>query len=92
MKVTRKEDRSPVAVAMAWSSQMTTVAAEMVIPGLAGLWVDSKLGTRPLLGVIGFALGLVLGIWHLLKLVSLDEKKSSHEKTKHSSDESADTP
>ncbi len=37
----------------------------MVLPGLAGLWLDRRLGTN-FLGLVGFALGMVLGFWHLL--------------------------
>ncbi|MGI9456310.1 MAG: hypothetical protein ACR2NU_07090 [Aeoliella sp.] len=42
------------------------MSLEMVLPGLAGAWFDSKLGWMPALTVIGFGGGLVLGVWHLL--------------------------
>lgn len=47
-----------------------TVALEMVLPGLLGLWIDSKLGTRVLFGCLGFAVGLTSGMWHLLRMTS----------------------
>jgi hypothetical protein len=31
---------------MTWVSKITTVALEMILPGLAGLWLDSQLETR----------------------------------------------
>jgi hypothetical protein len=54
-----------MSVALDWVSRITTVALEMVLPGLAGLWLDQRLGTS-FLGLVGFALGMVLGFWHLL--------------------------
>ena len=45
-----------------------TVALEMVVPGLLGLMLDRYLGTVPLFCLLGFAGGLTLGIWHLVKL------------------------
>jgi hypothetical protein len=59
------DDRPPLAVGMEWVSRITTVALEMVLPGLAGLWLDRKLGTV-FLTMLGFAVGLVLGTWHLV--------------------------
>jgi hypothetical protein len=52
---------------MEWVSQITTVVAEMVLPGLAGQWLDQRWGTK-FIGLLGFALGLTVGIWHLLAM------------------------
>jgi hypothetical protein len=52
---------------MEWVSQITTVVAEMVVPGLAGQWLDKRWGTG-FLTLLGFALGLSLGIWHLIAM------------------------
>ena len=60
-------DFSWMAEAMNWVSKITTVALEMVLPGLAGLWLDSQLGTR-FLTLLGFALGIPLGMWHLIAM------------------------
>ena len=62
------DDRSALALAMQWSARITTVSLEMVIPGFIGLWCDQRLGTRFLFAVIGFALGLIGGIWHLIEM------------------------
>ena len=52
---------------MEWVSQITTVVAEMVLPGLAGVWLDHRWGTK-FLALAGFALGLTVGIWHLIAM------------------------
>jgi hypothetical protein len=64
----------PIATAMQWVSRITTVGLEMVLPGLGGLWLDGRWGTS-FLGLVGFALGMTLGIWHLLQMTrSLNTK------------------
>ena len=56
-----------MAEAMNWVSKITAVALEMILPGLAGLWLDNQLGTR-FLALLGFALGVPLGMWHLIAM------------------------
>ena len=56
-----------MAVAMEWVSKITTVGLEMVVPGIIGFWLDGQFGTK-FLGVVGFALGFPLGMWHLLAM------------------------
>ncbi len=50
---------------MEWVTKITTVALEMVVPGLLGGWLDAKFGTG-FIALAGFALGVSGGIWHLL--------------------------
>ena len=45
------------------------VSLEMVLPGLAGHWLDQRLGTVVLLMLIGFALGGTAATMHLLHMV-----------------------
>ncbi len=61
-------DLSPITVAVQWAARITTISLEMVIPGFIGLWIDQYSGTGFLFAVIGFALGLVTGIWHLVQM------------------------
>ena len=68
---TQPDDRSPLARAMAWTSHVTTISLEMVVPGVIGLWIDQKLGTGMLFLVLGVLLGLGMGMWHLIKLTSV---------------------
>lgn len=67
MNVPSGDRRPPLAVAMEWVSQITTVVAEMVLPGVAGQWLDQRWNTR-FLALSGFALGLTVGIWHLIAM------------------------
>ncbi len=50
-------ERSPVAIAFQWSATVMTIALGMVVPGLVGHWLDTKLGTRAVFLLIGFAVG-----------------------------------
>lgn len=61
------ENRPPMAVAVEWVAKITTVSFEFFLPGLAGQWADHRWGTK-FLGLLGFAIGLTLGLWHLLKM------------------------
>jgi hypothetical protein len=61
--------RHPVAEAMRWVAILTTIAMEMVLPGLAGQWMDRRFGTRFLV-LVGFAIGLTVGLWHLVQLTT----------------------
>lgn len=45
-----------------------TFAVAMVLFALGGLWVDDRLGTRPLFLLVGVALALVGGTIHLLRV------------------------
>jgi len=65
------ERRPPLAVAMEWSSRVFAVALEMILPGLGGQWLDRRWGTS-FLALLGFALGVSLGIWHLLVMSRQD--------------------
>jgi uncharacterized protein YqgC (DUF456 family) len=56
---------SPVSEAMTWVSRIMAVAAVMVLPGLAGFWLDKRWGLG-FLGLTGFVIGLISGIAYLL--------------------------
>jgi hypothetical protein len=58
-----------MAVAMEWVSRITTVALEMVVPGVVGWFIDRWLGTRFFV-IIGFGLGLVGGMYHLIVMAN----------------------
>ncbi len=62
------DDRSALAHAMVWTSRITTISMEMVVPGLVGLWVDRQLGTGPWLLIVGVIIGFFVGMWQLVKL------------------------
>lgn len=77
------DGRSPIAEAMEWVSRILAVAAVMVLPGLAGQWLDKRWGTG-FLALVGFAIGLTSGIAYLVKITSVPlggKKRNGHNKT-----------
>jgi hypothetical protein len=69
-----------MAEALRWVSRLTTVSLEMVLPGLGGLWLDRQVGTVILFTLLGFALGLTVGIWHLIRMTSAESSGDSANK------------
>jgi F0F1-type ATP synthase assembly protein I len=65
------DGRSPIAVAMHWASQVTTISIEMVLPILLGVWTDQRLGTRAVFSILGAIAGLWLGIWNLIRIAKV---------------------
>jgi hypothetical protein len=63
----------PLALAMEWVTKITAVALEMVLPGLAGQWLDQRWGTN-FLALTGFALGIGVAIWHLILMTTPKSK------------------
>lgn len=63
-------DPTPAVIASQWAARIMTVAAEMVLPGLLGYWVDNRLGTRVVFLLLGFGAGCSFGIWHLVRMTS----------------------
>lgn len=51
------------------------VSLEMVLPGLAGYWIDKRLGTVCLFLVIGLTAGGVVGMQQLLRLARQSTKQ-----------------
>jgi uncharacterized protein YqgC (DUF456 family) len=56
-----------MAAAMEWVAKITTVVLEMVLPGVAGHYLDTQIGTS-YWALIGFGVGMVVGILHLLQM------------------------
>ena len=70
------DDRSPSAKAYQWSTRIMVVAMEMVLPGLAGYWLDQRLGTVVLLMLVGFAVGGTAAVVHLIQMVRSENRNS----------------
>jgi hypothetical protein len=51
------------------------VSLEMVLPGLAGYWLDEALGTKVLFMLAGFALGGTAASVHLIRLTRSDKNR-----------------
>jgi len=59
------DPQHPMAAAMQWVGRIFAAAILMVVPGLAGVWLDERLGTKFLV-LIGFAGGLIAGMVYLI--------------------------
>jgi hypothetical protein len=68
------DDRSPVALAYQWATRIMVVAMEMVLPGLAGHWLDKYLGTVVLFLLIGLGLGCTAAIAHLIQMTRPEKR------------------
>ena len=67
----KTDGRSPQAKAYQWAMRIMTVSLEMVVPGLLGYaLLDRNLGTKGLFTLLGFGLGMTMGIFHLVKMTS----------------------
>jgi hypothetical protein len=62
----------PMGVAMQWVARIFAAAMMMILPGLAGLWLDDKFGVG-FIGLIGFGFGLVGGMIYLISATRATE-------------------
>jgi hypothetical protein len=69
----RPDTRSPVGEAMVWVSRIMAIGLSMFLPGLAGGWLDARLGVG-FLGPAGFILGFAGGLW---QLAAIAKRRSS---------------
>lgn len=58
---------SPIGEAMVWVSRIMAIGMTMFLPGVAGNWLDARLGTS-FLGLLGIAAGLGVAIFWLTQL------------------------
>ncbi|MGB8852847.1 MAG: hypothetical protein WCC69_04700 [Pirellulales bacterium] len=63
----RPPQGSPIGEAVVWVSRITAIGLAMFLPGVAGGWLDSRLGTQ-FLGLAGLALGFSVAIASLVQL------------------------
>ncbi|MFC1759655.1 AtpZ/AtpI family protein [Planctomycetota bacterium] len=52
------------------ASRVISACLEMVVPCLAGYWLDAKFASSPWFLLVGLALGMWLGIKSLVRLAS----------------------
>jgi F0F1-type ATP synthase assembly protein I len=64
------DERPSLVVAAEWTSRVTTVSLEMVLPGVVGLWIDRQLGTVMVFLILGVVLGMTVGMIHLVRWTS----------------------
>ena len=58
---------SPVGAAFGWAARIMAVGLTMVLPGIGGRWLDSRLGTG-FCEPAGFVLGFTAGLTTLVHL------------------------
>ena len=61
-------ERSPYAVGYEWSVRISSIGLEMALPPTAGIWLDSRCGTLPLLTILGAVLGMTTAMTHLIQI------------------------
>lgn len=69
------DDRSVLSVAYEWASRIIVVSLVMVLPGVAGYWIDTRLGTVCLFLAIGLIAGSIVGIRQLLHMTRQQPRK-----------------
>lgn len=72
----RDSDVSPVGEAMVWVSRIMAIGLTMFLPGVAGGWLDARLGTG-FIGPLGFVVGLGLAICSLWQLATRTRRSRS---------------
>ncbi len=72
----------PMASAMIWVSRIFAISAEMILPGLLGQWLADRWGI-PFLVLLGFALGISLGLWHLILITRAADRARIEQKKAH---------
>ncbi len=81
------KDSSPerpwLAAAAEWTSKVTTVAGQMVLPPLLGLWLDRLAGTVCLFLILGALLGFAAAISQLVQWVRRGPKTRPEDGPKH---------
>jgi len=65
-----------MAAAYIWVSRIFSICGEMVLPGILGYWLDQYWGTK-FIAILGFMLGLTLGMVHLIQIANKSNKKPS---------------
>ena len=63
----RSPDTSPIGDALAWSSRIIAIGLFMFLPGVAGGWLDARLGLG-FLGPAGFILGFTAALAWLVQI------------------------
>lgn len=60
---------SPIAIGFEWASRIMVVGATFAVPALAGHWVDTRAGSKPIGLLVGMVLGFIVGMSQLLRVV-----------------------
>lgn len=53
---------------MMWSSRISSIGLQFVVPAALGWWVDQQWGTKPWFMIVGSLLGFLTGTLSLVQL------------------------
>jgi F0F1-type ATP synthase assembly protein I len=81
----QRDDRSPFALAYEWTARITTISLELIIPVLAGFWLDERLHLTPLFLVLGVILGFVTAMLSLVRLTKPPRRRPPPERERDES-------
>jgi hypothetical protein len=77
MDETPRDERSPMAVGLEWSTRLITIGLEMAVPIVGGYWLDRGIGTLPLFVCLGALLGVAVAAWQFYRIArDLTDKKN----------------
>ena len=62
------EGRSPIAVGFEWASRISVVGVTLVLPVLAGYWLDGYAGSNPFGLLVGMLVGFGVALVQLIQL------------------------
>lgn len=68
-RMPRDSHVSPIGEALGWVSRIMAIGLTMFLPGVAGNWLDARLGTS-FFGPLGLVAGFSVGILSLARLRS----------------------
>ena len=65
----QNDGRSPIVQGYVWATVITTMAVELILPILLGVYADYKFGTKYLFLLLGVFLSCVIMVVNFFKLV-----------------------
>jgi hypothetical protein len=78
-----------MSLATEWVSRIMAVALMMILPGLAGQWLDTRWGVQ-FLALVGFAIGISVAIWYLLVITKAQNARRELGPTRDTTDRDDD--
>lgn len=69
-----------VAVAYMWVGRIMSICGVMVLPAVAGMWLDNEMETTPVFTLGGFAFGMTVALVMLLKLNTAEDVSKKNRK------------
>jgi len=80
--MTQTPETSPIGEAMIWASRVMAIGLTMFLPGVAGNWLDVRLGTG-VLGPAGLVIGFSTAIFWLVELGRQSRHRRNDRRTRN---------